>query len=250
MFVATPLLSRAFQHHSHRQFHPHYHQQDHQQDHLQGYPQSYQQRYEKTTSSHETLAPRVLNNRSSILTYCCVLASSLFLFACSSNPSGVGTRVKLCCPTATYQSFMVTTRDMPAFLGPIMTSNFSVALASYGLTPIAPLVDLLSPDRPTSDGSISTDSVPADLTVELSYEQENLSPDSERDNFAEHLATGDAQRFVAKIMIEIRDNSTNEVVWAGQIQRIHDVGPGEYMHTGKASIPLLDAFTQVLEAFQ
>jgi hypothetical protein len=77
-----------------------------------------------------------------------------------------------------------------------------------------------------------------------------LSPDSERDNFAEHLATGDAQRFVAKIMIEIRDNSTNEVVWAGQIQRIHDVGPGEYMHTGKASIPLLDAFTQVLKGFQ
>jgi hypothetical protein len=86
--------------------------------------------------------------------------------------------------------------------------------------------------------------------VELSYEQENLSPDTERDNFAEHLATGDAQRFVAKIMIEIRDNSTNEVVWAGQIQRIHDVGPGEYMHTGKASIPLLDAFTQVLKDFQ
>jgi uncharacterized protein YoaH (UPF0181 family) len=97
---------------------------------------------------------------------------------------------------------------------------------------------------------MSTDSVPADLTVELSYEQENLSVDNKRDSFAEHVATGDALRFVAKIMIEIRDNSTNEVVWAGQIQRIHDVGPGEYMHTGKASMPLLDAFTQVLEDFE
>jgi len=145
---------------------------------------------------------------------------------------------------------MVTTRDMPAFLGPIMTSNFSVALASHGLTPLAPSVDLLSPDRPTSDTSISPDSVSPDLTVELSYEQENLSVDSERDDFAEHLATGDALRFVAKVMIEIRDNSTNEVVWAGQIQRIHDVGPGEYMHTGNASMPLLNAFTQVLEDFQ
>jgi uncharacterized protein YoaH (UPF0181 family) len=145
---------------------------------------------------------------------------------------------------------MVTTRDMPAFLGPIMTSNFSVALASHGLTPLAPSADLVSSDRPTSDTSISTDSVPADLTVELSYEQENLSVDSDRDHFAERLATGDALRFVAKIMIEIRDNSTNEIVWAGQIQRIHDVGPGEYMHTGKASMPLLTAFTQVLEDFQ
>ncbi|MFT7044699.1 MAG: hypothetical protein ACJAW7_003478 [Candidatus Azotimanducaceae bacterium] len=242
MFVAISLLSRTFQHQSHRQFHPHFLHQGHQQGHQNG--------HEKRTSSHQTFALRVLNKRSRILAYCCVLVSSLFLSACSSNPSGVGTRVKLCCPTATYQSFIVTTQDMPAFLGPIMTSNFSVALASHGLTPIAPSVDLLSPDKPTSDTSISTDSVPADLTVELSYEQENLSPDSERDNFAEHLAAGDAQRFVAKIMIEIRDNSKSELVWAGQIQRIHDVGPGEYMHTGKASTPLLDAFTQVLEDFQ
>jgi len=130
---------------------------------------------------------------------------------------------------------------MPAFLGPIMTSNFSVALASHGLTPQTQSGD--SADFSKKDFSST------DLVAELRYQQDNLTEEVTRDDFAEHLALGEAQRFVAKIMIEIRDTQTNEVVWSGQIQRLHDVGPGEYMHTGKASIALLEAFTQVLQDF-
>ena len=60
---------------------------------------------------------------------------------------------------------------------------------------------------------------------------------------------GDSQRFVAKIITEIHETGANKLVWSGQLQRIHDVAPGEYMHTGKASVALLEAFTRVLKDF-
>jgi hypothetical protein len=132
---------------------------------------------------------------------------------------------------------------MPAFLGPIMVSNFSVALANHGLTPETPPVALLPTNKPAAGRALT------DLSVEVIYAQDNLSEDTERDDFAEHIAMGDSLRFVAKIIIEIREVDTNQVVWKGQIQRLHDVGAGEFMHLGNASIALLEAFTQVLVDF-
>ena len=100
-----------------------------------------------------------------------------------------------------------------------MVSNFSVALASHGLQPV------------------DEHAGPADLTVVMRYEQENLSLDRTTDDFEERIAMGDSQRFVAKIITEIHETGANKLVWSGQLQRIHDVAPGEYMHTGKASEP-------------
>ena len=155
----------------------------------------------------------------------------LWLGGCSSLQSDIGTRVITCCPTADYDSFTISTADMPAFLGPIMVSNFSVALASHGLQPV------------------DEHAGPADLTVVMRYEQENLSLDRTTDDFEERIAMGDSQRFVAKIITEIHETGANKLVWSGQLQRIHDVAPGEYMHTGKASVALLEAFTRVLKDF-
>jgi hypothetical protein len=178
-----------------------------------------------------------------IISYCCALVSSLFLTACTSNSFGIGTRVIKCCPTATYQTFVVTTRDMPAFLGPIMASNFSVALASHGLTPKTPPINASSTNE-NAEGRPLTD-----LVIKLIYAQDNLTRDTKRDDFAEHIPLGDSLRFVAIVMIEIREADTHQLVWEGQVQRLHDVGAGEFMHTGKASIALLDAFTRVLIDF-
>lgn len=157
--------------------------------------------------------------------------AGLWLGGCTTLQSDIGTRVITCCPTANYQSFTITTADMPAFLGPIMVSNFSVALASHGLQPV------------------DEQAGPAELAVVIRYEQENLSPDHTDDDFEEHIAMGDSLRFVAKIVIAISETDSNKLIWSGQLQRIHDVAPGEYMHTGKASVALLEAFTQVLKDF-
>lgn len=150
------------------------------------------------------------------------------LAGCATHVAGIGTRVLTCCATGQYETFSVSTRDMPAFLGPIMVSNFSVALASHGLN--------LNEDA-------------ADLDIVLRYEQENFSIDETSDDFAERVASGDSLRFLAKIIIEIRESGKAPIIWSGQLHRIHDVGPGEYMHTGRASVALLEAFTHVLKDF-
>ena len=151
-----------------------------------------------------------------------------FLVGCATHVAGIGTRVLSCCATGQYETFSVSTRDMPAFLGPIMVSNFSVALASHGLD--------LNEDA-------------AYLAVVLRYEQENFSMDETSYDFAERIASGDSLRFLAKIIIEIRESGKAPIIWSGQLHRIHDVGPGEYMHTGRASVALLEAFTHVLKDF-
>ncbi|MDA9366296.1 hypothetical protein N9R10_01445 [Pseudomonadales bacterium] len=158
--------------------------------------------------------------------FLCLL--SLFVVSCSTQPARIGTRVLICCPAGQYQTFSVSTGDMPAFLGPIMVSNFAVAFASHGL-------DL------QEDG--------ADLAVVLRYEQENLSLDEASDDFDERIATGNSLRFLAKIVIEVRETGAEPIIWSGQLHRIHDVGPGEYMHTGRASVALLEAFTTALKTF-
>ena len=69
---------------------------------------------------------------------------------------------------------------MPVFLGPIMVSNFSVAMTSHGLT---------------------LNQVAADLAVVLRYEQENFNLEETADDFDERIASGNALRFLAKIVI-------------------------------------------------
>lgn len=163
-----------------------------------------------------------------IVTFLTLTTLSFILASCASNSSGIGTYIETCCPGSGYETFSVTTKDIPAFLGPLMQSNFSVAFANHGL-------------QPTTEN--------ADLAVELRYEQENLSANRTNDDFEEQIASGDSLRFVAKIVIDIRETGTDKIIWSGHLQRIHDVGPGEYMHTGSASIALLDAFTKVLKDF-
>ena len=158
-----------------------------------------------------------------------ILSLSLsFLVACTNNPSDIGNNVIICCANSSYQTFVVTTKNIPAFLDPLMVSNFSAAFATHGLQPV---------------------SENADLDVELRYEQQDLIAPAEYDGFDERIAPGGDVRFVAKIVVEMRDASTNATVWSGSIQRIHEVSPGEFMHTGRASISLFNSFNELLDEY-
>lgn len=157
-----------------------------------------------------------------------VLFALALLAGCNADNTRIDTAVTQCCEDAEYETFHVIAEDIPAFLGPLMVSNFSVAFANAGMQPVL------------ENG---------DLEVTLRYEQTDLEPEVEHDDFDERIATGDAMRFIARIAIEARDAETGELVWAGHIQRLHDVGPGDYMHTGVASIAVYEAFTKVLEDY-
>ena len=124
-----------------------------------------------------------------------------------------------------FESFEVRAEHLPAFLGPIVVSNFSVALAERGLQPVM------------EDG---------DAIVSLRYVQEDLSAGNKPDTFGEHLDPGGDTRFLAKVVVEVRANGEEQLYWRGSIQRLHTIRPGDYMHTGNASIALLEAFRELL----
>ena len=162
-----------------------------------------------------------------------VLCSILFfmLAACTTNTSGIGAAVIECCdkvPAGKYISFDVEAVDMPAFLSPLMVSNFSVAFANHGLQPMA---------------------TAGDLHVQLKYDQSNLLDSVDHDDFGDHIAPGGDVRFIARVTVNIYDGQSRELVWSGSLQRLHDVSPGEYMHTGNASVALLQSFSELLASF-
>lgn len=152
----------------------------------------------------------------------------LFIAGCASNPAHIDTGVDTCCSSAAYKSFDVQVKDVPAFLGPVMVSNFSVAFANKGMQPVQ------------STG---------DLHVILSYQQIDIDEPDTANGFNEKIEPGKPVRFIARINIEMHDARTGKIVWAGHIQRLHYAPPGAFMHTGKASMALLDAFTRVLKGY-
>lgn len=152
----------------------------------------------------------------------------LVLSGCQSNISGIGFSLGQCCAEDTYQSFSTQTLNMPGFLQPLMVSNFQAVFSASGMNPIA-------------EGG--------DLKVVLRYEQENISSQERHDDFEGHLAPGGKVRYLAKVWVEMSDAKTDVLVWSGSIQRIHDVDAGEFMHAGKASVALQQAFQNLLASY-
>lgn len=153
----------------------------------------------------------------------------ILVAGCASTPGQIDTAVDQCCAASAYETVEVRAENIPAFLGPLMVSNFSVAMANRGLQPVV-------------SG--------ADLIAVLRYEQIDLGEQREKDDFAEQLGGDSDQRFIARVAIDIRDAASDEVVFAGHIQRLHDIGAGEWMHTGPASAAIYLAFEEVLEGFR
>ncbi len=158
-----------------------------------------------------------------------LLLAAMLLSACATNNSRIDTAVTSCCADSSSRTFSVHAVNVPAFLGPLMVSNFSVAFANLGYQPME------------SGG---------ELDVELRYEQSNLNRDEARDDFEERIASGDAMRFIARIVIEVRLASSGKLLWSGHVQRLHDVGPGDYMHTGAASAAIFQSFENVLKEYK
>lgn len=158
----------------------------------------------------------------------CLLFSLLTLMACQSDTSGIGYDLGKCCASSEYKTFSTMTDNMPEFLKPLMVSNFQAAFSAMGMSPV------------NGQGS---------LKVTLRYEQDNMSVDTPLDDFEGHLEPGGKMRYLAKVWVEMLDVTTKKIVWSGSIQRIHDVDAGEYMHAGKASIFLREAFERLLRNY-
>ncbi len=139
----------------------------------------------------------------------------LVLSACASNHNGISATgmAAVSGETGGYQSFHVVAKDLPVFLGPVIVSNFSVAMAERGYQPVS------------SGGEIE---------ATVFYEQDNLPVES------------DDVRFVARVGVTLSVAEGGAPLFQGNIQRLHTVQAGEYMHVGDASISFLEAFREMI----
>ncbi len=153
-----------------------------------------------------------------------ILLASL-LTGCVSSNGEIGASVETCCPKPAADTFSIETVKVPKFLETLMITNLSSVLSANGLQPL---------ERNAA------------LKVTVSYEQDELPIASRFSNFDERVSEGGDVRFVARIIVEVRDEA-GQLVFDGSIDRIHEVSPGEYMHTGPASIAIHDAFQALLK---
>lgn len=160
-----------------------------------------------------------------------MLVAGSLLAACATGGPQVGHTVTLCCPGnyAEYRAYGLDVQDMPGFLSDYMVAEFDAALQDKGL---------VRNDRLN------------DLVVTLSYRHVNLNPEQEEvDPFERRIEEEQMLRYVANIVVEMRETDTGRDVWAGRINRIHTVLPGEYMHEEGARPEIRNAFTQMLESY-
>jgi hypothetical protein len=152
---------------------------------------------------------------------CFTILLCLALTACVTSYDGISVKRGKGSGVGNFQTFEVRAVNLPAFLGPIIVSNFSVALAEKGPQPVNETGEAL---------------------VIIRYEQANKSL------IKSGVPQGEA-RFTARIAVEVRQAGSDDVLWAGYIERDHDIEAGEYMHTGRASIAMLEAFRHMLRSY-
>lgn len=160
-----------------------------------------------------------------------LLGATLLLAACAQTGSQIGHSIHVCCPGnyAEYREYGVELREIPAFLSDYVVAEF---------------------DRAFQEKGLSKNNNRNQLRVSLTYRHVNLNPEQENiDPFERRIEEQVVLRYEATIMVEIRESSSNRVVYAGQINHLHNVTPGEFMHEERARPEFANAFRSMLSSY-
>lgn len=155
----------------------------------------------------------------------------LTLTACTSTGSQIGTSMSLCCPGdyASYDSYGLESKDMPLFLRDYVIEEFDAVFQQKGLE---------------REDHVN------DIRIVLSYNHINLNPEQEGiDPFVRVESFTTQLSYIAELKVEIFETRSNDLVWAGSVSRIHQVGPGEYMHEDRARPSFQSAFQRLLSNY-
>lgn len=155
----------------------------------------------------------------------------LMLAGCAQDFMQIGASTTTCCPGDydQYLAYGLEFRDMPGFLQEYVGEEFDAAFQEKGL---------VRNDRLN------------DVVVSLVYRHINLNPEQEHiDPFERRIEEDTRLRYVATIAIEIHESDSGDLVWAGQINRIHSVLPGAYMHEDRARPAFREAFREALSTY-
>jgi len=158
-------------------------------------------------------------------------AALLLMVGCAQDFMQIGHSTTHCCPGDydEYLAYGLQFQDMPGFLQEYVGEEFDAAFQEKGL---------VRNDRLN------------DITVRLIYRHINLNPEQEHiDPFERRIEEDTRLRYVATIVIEMHESDSGELVWAGQINRIHSVLPGSYMHEDRARPAFRAAFREALSSY-
>jgi hypothetical protein len=159
------------------------------------------------------------------------VAAILLLVGCAQTGSQIGHSVNLCCPGnyAEYSDYGVELTEMPGFLADYVVVEFDRAFQEKGL-------------RRNDNRN--------QLRVALSYRHVNLNPEQENiDPFERRIEEDIVLRYEATIIVEMRESASGLLVWSGQINHLHSVTPGEFMHEERARPEFANAFRAMLASY-
>ena len=154
-----------------------------------------------------------------------LIAGTIILAGCGSLPS-ISTGENYCChPLAeSISTYRVEFEDTPEFLKPMLRDEASIVLANHGY------------DYTEGD---------ADAILLMTFVNKTLEQDSEDQEAWERIAPGGGVRFIAQVVLTMSHAVSGERIWSGEMQRIHNVYEGSYMHDIPARAAMRDAFTEL-----
>lgn len=155
----------------------------------------------------------------------------LLLAGCAQDFMQIGAATTHCCPGdyESYHSYGVVDDSLPGFLREYVVEEFDAVFQEKGL---------VRNDRLN------------DIVVTLQYNHINLNPEQEDvDPFDEQIQPEERLRYIAQVQILMHETDGGEEVWGGQINRIHSVLPGSYMHEERARPAFREAFREALNSY-
>jgi len=153
------------------------------------------------------------------------LAAILLLAGCGTLPT-IATDVDYCCQQGTegIHTFRVEFADTPEFLKPMLRDEASIVLDARGLE--------------YTEGA-------ADAVLRMTFVNKTLEQEPEHQEAWERIAPGGGVRFIAQVLVELRNSVSGERLWAGSMQRVHNVYEGSYMHDAPARAAIRNAFAEI-----
>ena len=191
----------------------------------------------------EMISPATLSRLSTILACCMLLA------ACGSSPT-IATDVTYCCRADVegIDTFRVDFEDTPDFLKPMLRDEASIVLAARGLQYTESNADAVLMMRFVNKTQQRIEERAEVWTEETIIGQNDGWSEPSIEPW-ERVAPAGGVRFIAQIVLEMKDSSTSELIWSGSMQRIHNVYEGSHMHDAPARTAMRNAFLEMFADF-
>lgn len=159
------------------------------------------------------------------------LAAVLVVTGCATSAPRLNVEVDTCCEANFHQyaTYALTMGEMPGFLEPYLRGGIGTVLAKKGL-------------RSTVDNP--------DLRIVMRFDQRFLD-EARQEEVAdwEPVSPDDETRFVAAVTVEMFDTSSDHLVWAGRLSRLHSNPLGQPRGNDHKMQGIIDGFDELFAEY-